>query len=67
MKQLYCTSRVASRNIFAFLIFDPKRPFSKGYSLCIVAIFANLQNGLIFRILAVFWSCFLRGTTLLCF
>ena len=27
MKQLYCTSRVASRNIFAFLIFETKRPF----------------------------------------
>ena len=41
--------------------------FPKAYSPCIVAIFANFQNGLIFRILAVFWSCFLHETTLLYF
>ena len=34
-----------------------------GYSLCIVAIFGHFQNALIFRILAVFWSRFLRRTT----
>ena len=51
----------------AFLIFDPNWPFCKGYSLCIVAIFANFQNGLIFRILAVFWSRFFYNTTVMCF
>ena len=30
-----------------------------GYSLCVVSIFANFQNGLIFPILAEFWSRFL--------
>ena len=35
--------------------FDSNRTFSNGYSLCIVAIFANFQNCLIFRILAVFF------------
>ena len=38
-----------------------------GYSLCIVAIFSHFQNTLIFRILAVFQSCFLHRTTLMCF
>ena len=51
----------------AFLIFEPNWPFCKGYSLCIVAIFANCQNGLIFRILALFWSRFLHNTTVMCF
>ena len=37
-----------------------------GYSFCIVAICANFQNSLIFRILAVFWGRFLRRTTLMC-
>ena len=32
------------------------------YIVCIVALFANFQNGLIFRILAVFWSRFLHNT-----
>ena len=52
---------------FEILIFDPKSPFSKRCSRLIVKIFANFQNGLNFRILAGFLSCFLRGTTLLCF
>ena len=29
-----------------------------GYSLCVVAIFVNFQNALIFRILAVFFEPF---------
>ena len=37
-----------------------------GYSLCIVAIFGHFQNALIFRILAVFSSCFLHRTTVMC-
>ena len=59
--------RVFYRMFLAFLIFDPNRPFCKGYSFCIVPIFANFQNGLIFRILAVFWSRFLHNTTVMCF
>ena len=37
-----------------------------GYSLCIVAIFSNFQNALIFPILAVFSSRFLHRKTLIC-
>ena len=54
-------------HVFAILIFDPNWPLCKGYSLCIVAIFANFQNGLISQILAAFWSRFLHNTTLMCF
>ena len=43
------------------LIFDPKRRFSMGYSLCMMADF---QNGLISRIFTVFWNGFLHRTTL---
>ena len=50
----------------AFLFFDPNWPFCKGYSLCIVAIFANFQNGLISQILAAFWSRFWHKTSLMC-
>jgi len=48
---------------FPFLIFDPKWRFRKGYSLCLVAIFAKFQNALIFQILAAFSSRFLHGVT----
>ena len=65
--QLQCASTAVFRMLFAILIFDPNWPVCKGYSLCIVAIFANFQNGLIFRILAVFWSGFLHNTTVMCF
>ena len=58
--------RVFYRMFLVFLIFEPNWPFCKGHSLCIVAIFANFQNGLIFRILAVFWSRFLHNTTVMC-
>ena len=36
------------------------------YSLCMEAIFSNIQNGLIFGILGVFKSGFLHRTTILC-
>ena len=55
------------RMLFGILIFDPNWPLCKGYSLCILAIFANFQNGLIFPVLAVFWSRFLHNTTVMCF
>ena len=35
-------------------------------SLCMEAIFANIQNGLIFRILGVFKSVVLHRTTTFC-
>ena len=64
---LHRTTTMSCRNrfsmFFAFLIFDPKWPFCKVYSLCLVAIFANFQNALIFRILAVFSSRFFLRTT----
>ena len=44
---------------FGILIFDPKWGFCKGYSLCMMA---DVQNGLISRILIVF--PFLHRTTL---
>ena len=46
---------------FGILIFVPKIGFCMGYSLCMMADF---QNGLISRILSVFWSCFLDRTAL---
>ena len=65
------TTVMCCRNVFsmffAFLIFDPKWGFCKGYSLCLAAIFDNFQNAFIFRILAVFWSRFLHRTTAKCF
>ena len=45
---------------FGILIFDPKSGFCMGYSLCMIDDF---QNGLISRILSVFWSGFLHRTT----
>ena len=44
-------------------MFDPKCRFCKGYSLSLCTLFANFQNGVIFRILGVFWNPFLHGTT----
>ena len=46
---------------FGILIFDPKRGFGMGYSLCMMADF---QNVLISPIFGVFWSGFLHRTTL---
>ena len=67
---LHRTTAMCCRNVFsmfyAFLIFDPKWRFWQVYSLCLVAIFGNFQNALIFRILAVFWSRFLHRTTAMC-
>ena len=41
MEQLYCVSRVVFYIYFAILIFGPNWPFCKGYSPCLMAIFAN--------------------------
>ena len=46
--------------LLAFLIFDPKLHFCKGYSLCKMADF---QNRLISQIFGVFASSFLHRTT----
>ena len=68
---MHRTTAMCSRNLFsmffAFLILTQSKDFAKGYSLCLAAIFDNFQNALIFRILAVFWSCFLHRTTAKCF
>ena len=45
---------------FGILVFDPRRGFCMGYSLCMMADF---QNALISGILGVFWSGFLHRTT----
>ena len=66
IEQLQCVVETFLACFFAFLIFDPKSAFSKGYSLCLVAIFGYSQNALIFRILAFFCSRFLHRTTAMC-
>ena len=53
--------RINFNMFFGILIFDAKSGFCMGYSLCIMADF---QNGLISRIVSVFWSGFLHRTTL---
>ena len=45
---------------FGILIFDPKRGFCMGYSLCMIADF---QNGPISRIFSASWSGFFHKTT----
>ena len=74
IERLYCVAEMFLACFFAWLLFDLKRPLCKDYSLWFVAVFANLQNGLIFRILALFPSCFcieqlecLVGTFSACF
>ena len=66
IEQLQCVVETFLACFYAFLIFDPKWRFCKVYSLCLVAIFGNFENALIFRILAVFWSRFLHRTTAMC-
>ena len=56
MEQLQFVVETFLACFLAFFIFDPKCEFCRGYSLCLVAIFGNSKNALIFRILAVF-SC----------
>ena len=67
---LHRTTEMCCRNVFSMFWcifnFDPKWRFCKVYSLCLVAIFGNFQNALIFRILAGFWSRFLHRTTAMC-
>ena len=64
------TTAMCCRNVFSMFLcifnFWPKWGFWQVYSLCLVAIFGNFQNALIFRILAVFWSRFLHRTTAMC-
>ena len=66
IEQLQCVVETFLACFYAFLIFDPKWRFCKVYSVCLLAIFGNFQNALIFPILAVFWSFFLPGTTAMC-
>ena len=53
-KQVSCCRRIVFRTFLAFLIFDPNRPFCKGYSLCVVANFGHYENAPIFRISGAF-------------
>ena len=53
-------------SFYAFLIFHPKWRFCKVYSPCLVVIFGNFYNSLIFQILAAFSSLFLHRTTAMC-
>ena len=66
IEQLQCVVETFLACFYAFLIFDPKWRFCKVYSLCLVAIFGNFQNALIFRIWAVFWSRSFHRTTGMC-
>ena len=54
IEQLEGGPKIVFRTFWAVLFFDPKSVFCMGYSLCIVAIFGNFQNALIFRILGGF-------------
>ena len=55
------TFRMEFDMFFGILIFNPKRGFCMGYSLCIMADF---KNGSISRIVSVFCSGFLHRSTL---
>ena len=66
IKQLQCAVETFLACFYAFLIFDLKWRFCMGYSLCMMADFANFQNALIFRIWALFSSRFLHQTTAMC-
>ena len=66
IEQLQCVVETFLACFYAFLILDPKWRFCKVYSLCLVAIFGNFQNGLIFGILAALWNRFLHRTTAIC-
>ena len=66
IEQLQCVVVTFLACFFAFLIFDPKWRFCKGYSLCLATIFGQLQSGLIFRILAFFSNRFSHITTAMC-
>ena len=59
-EQLYMICRMDFDMFFGILIFQQKRGFCMGYSLCMMADF---QNALIFRIFGVFVSGFLHRTT----
>ena len=65
IEQLLCDSSVVFRMFLAILLFDPNSPFSKGYSLCLLAFFSHFQNPLISRILSVFQIRFLQRTILI--
>ena len=64
IEQLYSVCRFVFDMFLGILIFGPKVMILE--SLCMEAIFANIQNGLIFRILGVFKSGFLQKTTIFC-
>ena len=60
---LHRTFLKSSHNRFPYLFsvinFWQNWPFCMGYSPCIGANFGPYENALVFRILCVFWSCFL--------
>ena len=45
---------------FGILIFEPRRGFCMGYSVCMMGDF---ENAPICRIFTVFWNVFLQRTT----
>ena len=67
IEQPSCVCRDVFGMFRAILFFDPNQVFCMGYSPCIVAILDNFQNGLIFRILAVFSRRVLHRATVVCF
>ena len=58
MEQLHSVVETFLACFFAFLIFETKCGFCKGYSVCLVAIFGTFQDALNFLLVAVFWSRF---------
>ena len=68
-EQLQCSCGIVFRMFLAFLIFDPKRPFCKAYSLCMG--YTLCLKWPIFKILSfleylvVFPACFFHRTTLM--
>ena len=57
-EQLWCNCGHVFGMFQAICFLTQTKLFCMGYSLCIVAIFGNVQNGLIFRILAFFPALF---------
>ena len=58
IEQVQCVVETFLACFYGFLIFEPKWRFCKVYSLWLVAISGNIQNALIFQILAVSWNLF---------
>ena len=66
IKQLQCVCREVFHMFLAILCFESSCVLYMGYTVCIVAIFKNILNGLIFRVLTASSSRALHNTTVMC-